>query len=395
MKFPSNTSFDEIFRSYISKKRQSAPRNIPEGVNTEEANTQGANTVSENTDGANTNGVNTDGVNTDSASTEGTNTGGESTDSANTDGGNTDGANTGGANTDGATTDGANTNGANTDSANTDRVITDGVNTDDENTDGVIHKIYYCNQFGNRYKTDERIIKNIVFNSIKCINRRDKVELIIYYKSPKLTSLVTRNDQSPKLEDLQKANLIYEFKCNSGDCEHLSNSYVTQTQTSLSRRLTIHKSSGAPKKHLNEHHNAPLTRELLVQNTKIIRTEKDPYRLQICEALLIQTKKPSLNIQTTGMERILKLHDTAWRQTLRRNTNQRNIQQNNAPHQPQRQSTGQRTTTDANENDSNQRVTPSTAAAPGQRLVNHRTNINTAGADSNRRVTRSRSALTS
>ena len=28
------------------------------------------------------------------------------------------------------------------------------------------------------------------------------------------------------------------------------------------------------------------------------------------------------------MERILKLHDTAWRQTLRRNTNQRNIQQN-------------------------------------------------------------------
>ena len=89
----------------------------------------------------------------------------------------------------------------------------------------------------------------------------------------------------------------------------------------------MHKSSSAPKKHLNEHHNAPLKRELLVHNTKIVRTEKDPYRLQICEALLIQTKKPSRNIQTTGMERILKLHDTAWRQTLRHDTNQRNIQQ--------------------------------------------------------------------
>ena len=106
--------------------------------------------------------------------------------SANTDGGKTDDVNTNGANTERATTDGANTEGANTDrvnteGANTDRVNTDAVNTDDENTDGVIHKIYYCSQFGNRYKTDERIMKNIVFNNIKCINPRDKVELIIYY----------------------------------------------------------------------------------------------------------------------------------------------------------------------------------------------------------------------
>ena len=52
----------------------------------------------------------------------------------------------------------------------------------------------------------------------------------------------------------------------------------------------------------------------------------------------------------------------------------------------------QHTTTDANENDSNRRVTLSTAAALGQRLVNHRTNIDTAGADSNQRVTRPRTA---
>ena len=90
-----------------------------------------------------------------------------------------------------------------------------------------------------------------MFNNIKYIKRHDKVELIIYYKSPKLTSLVTRNDQSPQLEDLQKGNLIYEFKCNSGDCEHLNNSYVGQTQASLSQRLTMHKSSGAPKKQTN------------------------------------------------------------------------------------------------------------------------------------------------
>ena len=64
----------------------------------------------------------------------------------------------------------------------------DGADTDGANTKCVIHKKSYCNQFG--------IIRNIVFNYIKCINRHDKVELIIYYKTRNSASRVTRNSVS-------------------------------------------------------------------------------------------------------------------------------------------------------------------------------------------------------
>ena len=117
-----------------------------------------------------------------------------------------------------------------------------------------------------------------------------------------------KNDQSPPCDDLQKTNLVYEFTCPEDGCEHLRNSYIGVTQTSLSRRLTMHKASGAPKMHLNGSHNKPLTRETLVQNTKILRQENDPHRLLVMEALMIQQKNPSLNQQATGYQRTLKLH---------------------------------------------------------------------------------------
>ena len=50
---------------------------------------------------------------------------------------------------------------------------------------------------------------------------------------------------------------------------------------------------------------------------------------------------------------------------------------------PQRQPTDRLTTTGANQNESNQRVTRSTAVAPDQHFVKHRTNSNTEGAETN------------
>ena len=125
-----------------------------------------------------------------------------------------------------------------------------------------------------------------------------------------------KNDQSPPLDDLQRTNLVYEFKCKQGDCEHLNISYIGVTRTTLSRRLTMHKSSGAPKDHYNNKHNAGLSREALVNSTKIIRQENDPVRLMIFEALLIHIKRPSINQQSTGASRTLKLHNIG-RSTVR------------------------------------------------------------------------------
>ena len=57
----------------------------------------------------------------------------------------------------------------------------------------------------------------------------------------------------------------------------------------------MHLGSGAPKKHAEQEHpsndgSSSLTREAMVENTKIIRRENDRVRLAIYEALLIQQK---------------------------------------------------------------------------------------------------------
>lgn len=152
-------------------------------------------------------------------------------------------------------------------------------------------------------------MQSIIANNVRCTNPRDRIKLIIYYKSQTVTSLVMRNNQAPPIPQLQQTNLIYEFKCTQGDCEHLPNaSYVGLTTTTLSRRLTMHLQSGAPKDHTcKKHVQTSFNRELMVQNTKIIRKENDFSRLQRYEALLIQQKNPIINNQETGSCRTLKL----------------------------------------------------------------------------------------
>ena len=171
------------------------------------------------------------------------------------------------------------------------------------------HDIYYKNQFSNAYKTDERVMKNIVYSNVKCKNPNDSLKMIIYYKSATVKSLASRNNNSPPIPPLQQTDLIYEFTCKKDECEHLpNNSYVGMTTTTLSRRLTMHLNSGGPKTHLNTTHNENLTRINLENDTKIIRKEPDHNRLKILEALIIQEKRPVINQQITGSCRTLLLH---------------------------------------------------------------------------------------
>ena len=60
------------------------------------------------------------------------------------------------------------------------------------------------------------------------------------------------NNQSSKPTTLKHTNLVYEFKCNLGECELLSSSYIGLTTTILSRRLTMHLAGGAIKSHIHE-----------------------------------------------------------------------------------------------------------------------------------------------
>ena len=121
-----------------------------------------------------------------------------------------------------------------------------------------------------------------------------------------------KNNQAPPPPPLQQTNLIYEYKCPIGECEHQNNSYIGLTTTTLSRRLTMHLQQGGPKHHTQNHHNTPLTRDMLVKNTNIIARETNYNRLHILEALLIHKQKPPLNNQFTGTNRTLKLYSNTW-----------------------------------------------------------------------------------
>ena len=58
---------------------------------------------------------------------------------------------------------------------------------------------------------------------------------------------------------------------------HLS--CIGMTTTTLSLRLTMHLASGGPKQHALTNHHMPLTREELVNNTKIIFRESNNNKL--------------------------------------------------------------------------------------------------------------------
>ena len=178
--------------------------------------------------------------------------------------------------------------------------------------DTTVHDVYYRNQYAEGYKLEERAIKSIIKDNTTINNEGEKLRLIVYYKSRTTKSMVSVNNMSPALSDLKKNNLVYEFNCTVGECEHREkSSYIGETTTSLSRRLTCHLASGAIKQHMWQEHNMQVTREELVENTSILRHESDTNRLLIFEALLILQKRPGINGQVTGSTRILKLYSSA------------------------------------------------------------------------------------
>ena len=166
------------------------------------------------------------------------------------------------------------------------------------------HNLFYRNQYSNAYKTDERILRNIIKENTQCVDNNHKLKLIIYYKSNTINQLVSKNNLTPTAS-LKQSNIIYEYSCPHEDCALQKISYIGMTTTTLSRRLTMHLVQGGPKAHMEEKHQQKLTREIIVANTKIEHKENDLNRLQILEALLIQRKTPAINSQVTGAQRTL------------------------------------------------------------------------------------------
>ena len=157
--------------------------------------------------------------------------------------------------------------------------------------------LYYRNHMSPAHKVDERVLRDIVYENVKCAKSDDKLELVVYYRNRKTQQLLLKNNPYKKDNILKRSNVVYQFYCPYEDCRLHSVSYIGVTTTTLSRRLTMHLREGSPKEHMHRHHNTTLTREQLVDNTIIIDSADCQTRLHILEALHIKDKAPSINKQ--------------------------------------------------------------------------------------------------
>ena len=191
-------------------------------------------------------------------------------------------------------------------------------------------KIYYENQMHQNYKLEERIIKDLIYENTKCVNPQEKLTLIIYYKNLKTSNLIMKNNPSPKLPTLQQHNVIYMYSCNNCRTQHgQAGEYVGMTQTTLSRRLTMHLQTGSIKQHHLISHETNLDRQSLVDNTSILTKASNKQELAIKEAILILNRNPMINRQFNQFDNTLKLHHSKTNQHHQQLSTSQNVSNNN------------------------------------------------------------------
>ena len=162
--------------------------------------------------------------------------------------------------------------------------------------------VYYSNQMHTNYKLEERTIKSIINDNIIC-NDNYTVNIIFYYKNLRSSNLVIKNAPHFSLNDSEKHNLIYCFKCPSDHAQPTF--YVGKTTTTLNQRMSQHKSI---QDHMSKYHNIKSTKLDRLKNTTIIARENNRNRLSIKEALYIRHASPEINKQDDNFQRTLKLN---------------------------------------------------------------------------------------
>ena len=153
-------------------------------------------------------------------------------------------------------------------------------------------RLFYKNQYHRDYKKDERALRNIIGNHVKPTSDNEEIKLIIYYKGKRTSSLIMKNNPSPRQDMIRRRNVVYQFKCPVMGC---SQDYIGMTTMRLSKRISCHLQEGAIHRHLERTHNTRLSRENLIATIQVIDQESDPKRLRYLEALHILEKKPAIN----------------------------------------------------------------------------------------------------
>jgi hypothetical protein len=161
-------------------------------------------------------------------------------------------------------------------------------------------KLYYKSTMHSEHIKEERIMKEIIRKGVKSTTPNQNINLIIFYKTKKTSELLIKNSPKPTENPLQQSSVVYMYTCPHEGC-NLQCKYIGMTSTKLTRRLTCHLQSGAPRNHMRQAHDITLTREMLNKNTCIIDKTQDSRRLQILEAIHIRIERPTMNTQITEL----------------------------------------------------------------------------------------------
>ena len=164
------------------------------------------------------------------------------------------------------------------------------------------------------YKNDEKALREILHQNVKVNSQDHHLKLIIYYKTLKTRDMIMKNNLCPKVRDLAQTHVVYEFNCKIGACKHLTKpkaTYVGLTTCTLSRRLSNHLQKGAIMQHFNDVHKRKITRHEIEEGISIRYKERNVYRLNILESLIINKEDPNLNKQDTGRHLILKVYGSS------------------------------------------------------------------------------------
>ena len=119
----------------------------------------------------------------------------------------------------------------------------------------------------------------------------------MYYKSPKTSSLIRKNNLAATNSALLKISIIYQYKCQIKECMPRNVSHFGQTRWIFSRHLTNHLQGGGIKVHHQQYHSSLIYREEIVNNTNILFHTCSKKRTTVLEAECVRDLSPVINIK--------------------------------------------------------------------------------------------------
>ena len=165
---------------------------------------------------------------------------------------------------------------------------------------------YFQNQMTSNYKAEEEKLRKIVHKHISSVSPDSRINLQIYYKTKKTKNLFIKNNMHKDIDSNKRHHVVYQYTCSRAECNF--SKYIGYTTCSLHERFKMHTQNGSIIKHLRTAHKIQkVPRKDLLENTSVLATVMDRRKLIMTEAVFIKEKKPNLNSQAEGCDRLIKI----------------------------------------------------------------------------------------